>query len=71
MRTIAFIFFALFCPGAATADDLIRLDYTGFTIWYSCKERGAVRFEYLATKDSGNLKRYTSFYQDPNIPEHC
>ncbi|MBB1488167.1 DNA/RNA non-specific endonuclease [Oceanospirillum sediminis] len=53
------------------SDQIIRLDYTGFTIWLDCEQRGAVRFRYNAQRDTGNAKRHHKFYLDKKIPENC
>jgi len=51
--------------------DLMRLDYEGFTVWLDCEKRGAVKFRYNAQRDTGNFKRSSSFYLDPNVPKEC
>lgn len=51
--------------------DLIRLDYEGFTVWLDCEKRGAVKFRYNAQRDTGNFKRSSKFYLDPNVPKDC
>ena len=53
------------------ANDLLRLDYEGFTVWLDCKRRGAVKFRYNAQRDTGRLKRYKKFHLDPNVPRRC
>lgn len=52
--------------------EVLRLDYTGgFTLWLDCEKRGAVKFQYNAQRDTGNVKRSSSFYLDPKVPAHC
>ncbi len=51
--------------------NLMRLDYEGFTVWLDCSKRGAVKFRYNAQRDTGNFKRSSSFYLDPNVPKEC
>ncbi|GFO72618.1 endonuclease G, mitochondrial [Bathymodiolus japonicus methanotrophic gill symbiont] len=51
--------------------DLMKLDYEGFTIWLDCQKRGAVKFRYNAQRDTGNFKRSSRFYLDPNVPKEC
>ena len=53
------------------AADIQRLDYEGFTVWVGCEKRGAVKFQYNAQRDTGNFKRESSFYYDPNLPKDC
>lgn len=48
-----------------------RLDYTGFTIWLDCDAKSAVRFRYNAQRDTGNFKRHSKFYTDPNLSKEC
>ncbi len=36
---------------------VIRRDYTGFTLWIDCSKRGPVIFEYRLGKDTANFKR--------------
>jgi endonuclease G len=48
-----------------------RLDYEGFTIWLDCSKRSAVKFMYNAQRDTGNHKRYSRFFIDPNVPSEC
>jgi len=49
----------------------VRLEYQGFTVWVSCENRGAERFEYMVKRDSGNLDRSSSFKLDPDVDENC
>jgi endonuclease G len=48
-----------------------RLGYEGFTVWVDCEKRGAVKFQYIAQRDTGNFKRKTSFYYDLDLPKDC
>lgn len=50
---------------------LLRLDYQGFTVWLDCARRGAVKFRYVAHRDSGNAARYDRFFLDPDVPAEC
>jgi len=65
-------------PSPATAyqpeqstQDLIELNYEGFTVWLDCSKRGAVKFRYNAQRDTGNFKRSNQFHLDPNVPKEC
>lgn len=50
---------------------LLQLDYQGFTVWLDCARRGAVKFRYVAHRDSGNASRYDRFFLDPDVPAEC
>ena len=52
-------------------DDMLRLDYEGFTVWLDCERRGAVKFRYNAQRDTGNQPRSSRFYLDPDVPARC
>jgi len=53
------------------SENLMRLDYEGFTVWLDCEKRGAVKFRYNAQRDTGNFKRSSKFYLDPKVPKEC
>jgi endonuclease G len=53
------------------SNDVLKLDYEGFTVWLDCKERAAIKFRYNAQRDTGSFKRYDSFMLDPNVPAEC
>ncbi len=53
------------------SNNLLQLDYEGFTVWLDCKKRGAVKFRYNAQRDNGNFKRYKKFHLDPSVPANC
>ncbi|MEI7838935.1 MAG: DNA/RNA non-specific endonuclease [Methylococcaceae bacterium] len=48
-----------------------RVDYTGFTLWLDCNQHGAVKFQYNAQRDVGNLSRVEKFSLDSNVPKEC
>lgn len=52
---------------------IIERNYNNhFTLWVDCKEKTAIRFEYLLTKDTGNAKRPSGYkVDDPQIPNRC
>lgn len=52
-------------------NDIVKVDYQGFTVWLDCKERAAIKFRYNAQRDTGNLKRYDHFMLDPDVPSSC
>ena len=56
-------------------DQLLQLNYEGFTVWLDCAQRGparrgAVRLQYTLTRDQGNHQRHERFYLDPAVPAH-
>lgn len=55
----------------AVSKEPLLIQYEGFKLWLDCDQRAAVKFEYLATKDTGNHKRHSRFYTDPNVPSRC
>jgi len=55
----------------ASAGNVLKLDYDGFTVWLDCSKRGAIKFQYNAQHDTGNAKRSDSFYFDQNVPAEC
>jgi endonuclease G len=48
-----------------------RVDYEGFTLWLDCNQRGAVKFQYNAQRDTGSFPRLEKFFVDKNIPKDC
>jgi endonuclease G len=53
------------------SDNVLKLDYEGFTIWLDCKERAPTKFRYNAQHDTGNEPRANGFKLDPNVPKEC
>ena len=53
------------------SDSILKLDYSGFTVWLDCSKRGAVRYQYVAQHDNGSFKRYDKFSLDPKVPKEC
>jgi endonuclease G len=53
------------------SDNILKLDYSGFTLWLNCTKRGAIRCQYVAQHDDGNYKRYDKFALDPKVPKEC
>jgi len=49
----------------------MTIDHGEFKLLYDCENRTALRFEYTAKPDVGNLKRRARFTRDPSIPETC
>ncbi|MEK7538483.1 MAG: DNA/RNA non-specific endonuclease [Patescibacteria group bacterium] len=50
---------------------ILEVHYEGFTVWLDCMKRGAFRFEYTATKDTGTLPRVAKFLLDSDVPGEC
>ena len=67
---IALLLLVVACS-LAKADNILKLDYEGFTIWLDCDRRGAVMFRYNAQRDTGDHKRKRNFYLDPSVPSEC
>jgi endonuclease G len=57
--------------GIRAGDDVMKLDYEGFTVWLDCARRGAVKFQYNAQHDMGSEARASSFRIDPDVPREC
>jgi endonuclease G len=51
--------------------EIVRLNYTDFTIWLDCEKRGPTAFMYVVSTDNGNLDRQRRFHLDPSAPEYC
>jgi len=54
-----------------SSNNLLQLDYEGFTVWLDCEKRAAVKFRYNAQRDTGNFKRSSRFYLDRKVPKKC
>jgi endonuclease G len=57
--------------GVRTGENVLKLDYEGFTVWLDCARRGPVKFQYNAQRDGGSEARAASFRLDPNVPKEC
>lgn len=51
--------------------DLLKIRHKGYTLWLDCERRSAVRFEYVASEDTGDLKGSNHFTLDPSVPKSC
>jgi endonuclease G len=51
--------------------DILKLDYSGFTVWVDCSKRASIKFQYVAQRDTGSFKRYDKFSLDPKVPKDC
>ncbi len=53
------------------SDNILKLDYSGFTVWLDCSKRAPIKFQYVAQHDTGSFKRYDKFSLDPKVPAEC
>lgn len=53
------------------SDNILKLDYSGFTVWLDCSKRAPIKFQYVAQHDTGSFKRYDKFSLDPKVPKEC
>ena len=53
------------------SDSILKLDYSGFTVWLDCSKRAPIKFQYVAQRDTGSFKRYDKFSLDPKVPKEC
>lgn len=67
----AFLLAVMLLVTRLAVGQVLTLQYEGFTIWLDCGRRGAVKFAYLANKDSGQERRQARFFKDPAVPENC
>jgi len=65
------LFFFISLLNVSYAQTLVEQQYTHYKLWLDCKERASIAFSYVASKDKGNKTKYTSFYDDPSLPQSC
>ena len=53
------------------SNSILKLDYSGFTVWLDCSKRASIKFQYVAQNDTGSFKRYNKFALDPKAPKDC
>ncbi len=53
----------------ASAQGLVQLDYTGFTLWMDCSRRGPVVAYYKIGPDTGNIDEKLSFRIDEDVKD--
>ncbi len=53
------------------SDSILKLDYSGFTVWLDCSKRGPIKYQYVAQHDTGSFKRYNKFALDPKGHKNC
>ena len=66
---IALTFLLAVAPPAQA--EVIKIDYSGFTVWVDCDRRGPILFHYIADKDRGNFGRHSSYDIDTAVPADC
>lgn len=52
-------------------NDVLQLQYEGFTLWIDCNRKGATKFRYNAQRDSGSFPRVENFSLDEHVPADC
>lgn len=57
--------------GGNKSSGILKLNYSGFSLWIDCAERAPVRFMYNVQHDTGNVKRKDDFSLDPDFPAEC
>lgn len=65
------LFIALAINFGVNASELRNQKYPHYQLWVDCDENAAVAFEYVIQSDKGNKARYSSFYDDPKLPQEC
>lgn len=58
-------------PAVSKSGQILQLDYPGYRLWVDCKRHASYKFQYTASRDTGNNKRANSFYLDPAVPSDC
>lgn len=55
------------------SNSIMKLDYSGFTVWLDCSNRGAIRYQYVAQHDTGSFKQVRFRSQNPQelSENHC
>ena len=55
------------------SDNILKLDYSGFTVWLDCSNRGAIKYQYVAQHDTGSFKQVRFRSQNPQelSENHC
>lgn len=55
----------------AEENDLLQLQYEGFTLWMDCNRKAATKFRYNAQHDTGSLPRVEAFSIHDRVPLDC
>ena len=51
--------------------EISKLEYHGFTLWFDCKAKVAIRFQYTLDRDVGAIRRIHKYYHDPILAPYC
>ena len=51
--------------------EISKLEYHGFTLWFDCKAKVAIRFQYTLDRDDGAIRRIHKYYHDPILAPYC
>lgn len=70
MRLNFFLLILLLLPLTAHSE-VLKIDYEGYTVWLDCERKGAIKFHYMASADSGSFKRSNKYLLDQNVPTRC
>lgn len=67
MRLFYILIYCVFLWGLPVSAEIVRVEYSGFTVWIDCDRKGAVMFDYVLQMDQGNHPRSRRFYLDPSV----
>ena len=65
------LFAIVFLIPLSLSAEVSKLEYHGFTLWFDCKARSAVRFQYELDRDVGAVPRIKKYYHDPMLEPYC
>ncbi len=51
--------------------EISKLEYHGFTLWFDCKAKVAIQFQYTLDRDVGAIRRIHKYYHDPILAPYC
>ena len=51
--------------------EVSKLEYHGFTLWFDCKTRTAIKFQYELDRDVGAIRHIHQYYHDPMLAPYC
>ena len=58
-------------PIVDLGNNILRLNYEGYSVWLDCEKHGAIKFQYNAQRDVGDFPRTDKFKLDHNVPARC
>jgi len=71
MPLFAFFIVTILLSINAFSNELLYKSYENYDLWLDCDKRAAIAFKYEVKADTGNKKRYSSFYDDLSTPQSC